>query len=160
MFERENWQINKSLKRNLFLLLILCSLFLLTSCQNKTGPNVEIITQNQKHIKVTVEVADTPSSQEQGLMYRKSLPENAGMLFLMPNEEVQTFWMKNTIVPLDIIFIFSDWKIAGYAENTKPYSEENISIGKPTKYVLEVNAGFCKKHDIQPGDKIIYHPAD
>ena len=140
--------------------LILTTLLFLISCNNKPGASIEIIPQNQKHIQVSVEVADTPESQEQGLMYRKSLPENAGMLFLMPHEQVQVFWMKNTIVPLDIIFIYSDWKIAGYAENTKPYSEENISIDKPTKYVLEVNAGFCKRHGIQPGDKIIYHPAD
>lgn len=141
-----------------FLIPLTLSLFI--SCNSKTGPNVEIIPQNQKPIRVTVEVADTPDTQEQGLMYRKSLPENAGMLFLMPHEQVQVFWMKNTIIPLDIIFIYSDWKIAGIAENTKPYSEENISIDKPTKYVLEVNAGFCKKHAIQPGDKIIYHPTD
>ncbi len=148
----------ESAKRNLFLLLILSSLFLILSCQNKTGPTVEIITQSQKSIQIAVEIADTPDTREHGLMYRDSLPENAGMLFIMPDEQIQNFWMKNTKVPLDIIFIFSDWKIGGFVEQTQPYSEANISIDKPTKYVLEVNAGFCKRHGIQPGDKVIYHP--
>lgn len=151
----------KRIKRiRLILSFILYSLFFLISCNNKIGPSVEIISQNQKPITISVEVADTDAARERGLMYRESLPENAGMLFLMPNEEVQNFWMKNTIVPLDIIFIFSDWKIGGFVENTKPYSEDNVSINKPTKYVLEVNAGFCKKHGLQPGDAVIYHSAD
>jgi uncharacterized protein len=158
MFECLNRRNGEAVKRKFIFFLILYSLFLLLSCQNKTGPTVEIITQNQKSVWVTVEIADTPDTEEQGLMYRESLPENAGMLFFMPNEKIQNFWMKNTKVPLDIIFIFSDWKIGGFVEHTQPYSEANISIDKPTKYVLEVNAGFCKKHGIQPGDKIIYHP--
>ena len=142
------------------LLIFLFPLFLaLVSCNNKTGPTVEITPQGKTAIQISVEVEDTPVGREQGLMHRESLADNAGMLFIMPTEENQIFWMKDTKIPLDIIFIFSDWKIAGIAENTKPFSEDRITVEKPTKYVLEVNAGFCKKHGIQPGDTVIYHPS-
>jgi uncharacterized membrane protein (UPF0127 family) len=147
------------LKFIIFLLLFsLCNLFI--SCNKKSVHSIDIIPQNGKPIPIAIEVEDTPQGREQGLMYRESLDENAGMLFIMPNEQIQTFWMKDTKISLDIIFIFSDWKIAGYAENTQPFSRDQIAIDKPTKYVLEVNAGFCKKHGIQPGDKIIYHPLE
>jgi len=142
----------------LILIFVFLPLGLMISCNKKTNPSVEILTEKKILIRITVEVADTFSVRQQGLMYRDSLGENAGMLFIMPSEQIQNFWMKNTKIPLDIIFIFSDWKIAGIIENTKPYSEENVSIDKPTRFVLEVNAGFCKKHGIQAGDKVIYHP--
>ena len=153
---------NKRKKKIVFFSLLssLLPLLFLISCNKNSHPYVEIITQNNKTIKVNVEIADTPGTREQGLMYRDSLPEDSGMLFFMPEEKEQIFWMKDTRIPLDIIFIFSDWKIAGIAENTKTYSTDPITINKPSKYVLEVNAGFCKKYGIQSGDKIVYHPVE
>jgi len=120
-------------------------------------PHVILINQNGQKIKVFVEIVDTPDSRAHGLMDRDYLGKNNGMLFLMDEEEVQSFWMKNTRIPLDMIFIFSDWKIAGIIENTTPYSLEPRSIEMPSKYVLEVNGGFCQQHNIKAGDKVIFN---
>lgn len=87
-------------------------------------------------------------------MYRKDLPEFHGMLFLFPREEVQSFWMKNTPLPLDIIFINSAYEIVNIARNTIPFSERLLPSGRPAQFVLEVNGGFCQRHGIEVGDRV------
>ena len=139
------------------LLIIMSSLFL--SCSDENQSYVTITPVKGSTVRVYVEVADTPALRQQGLMYRDSLGKNNGMIFIMPDEKIQSFWMKDTRIPLDIIFIGSDWKIVGFAENTKPFSLDNITVPYVSKYVLEVNGGFCKKHGIQSGDKLVFHPA-
>jgi uncharacterized membrane protein (UPF0127 family) len=131
---------------------------LLLSCSHENQSYVTITPGKGKPVRVYVEVADTPALRQQGLMFRDSLGKKNGMLFIMPEETIQSFWMKETRIPLDIIFIYSDWTIVGIAENTKPFSPENITVNRFSKYVLEVNGGFCKKYRIQSGDKIAYHP--
>ena len=90
----------------------------------------------------------------QGLMYRQNLPENAGMLFIFTNEEPRSFWMKNTYISLDIIYINSKKEIVSIQKYTQPRSTYSIPSEKPAMYVLEVNAGFTDKYGIHPGDKI------
>jgi uncharacterized membrane protein (UPF0127 family) len=107
-------------------------------------------------VRIDVEVADDENERMQGLMYRESLPEFAGMLFLMGVEEPQSFWMKNTKVPLDIIYVNSDNVIVTICRNTRPYSLDQVLSEKPALYVVEVNAGFAAKHGIKTGDKIIF----
>jgi uncharacterized protein len=107
-------------------------------------------------IKIDVEVADDEAERTQGLMYRDSMAENTGMIFLFPIEEPMSFWMKNTHIPLDIIYINSEKKIVHIAENTKPYSLDQIPSGSPALFVVEVNAGFTKRHGIKVGDTILY----
>jgi len=107
-------------------------------------------------VSFKVEVARTPGERERGLMFRQSLPENHGMLFIMPREEVQYFWMKNTLIPLDIIFIDSNMRIVGIIENTEPLSTKTLTIGKPSKYVLEINAGLAKKYLLSEGSRITF----
>ncbi|RTL76420.1 MAG: DUF192 domain-containing protein [Bradyrhizobiaceae bacterium] len=114
---------------------------------------LEIVTKSG--VKVfNVEIARTTEEREQGLMYRKELPDGQGMLFdFSPQQEV-SMWMKNTYVSLDMIFIRADGRILRIAENTKPLSERIISSGGPVKAVLEVVAGTARKDGIAAGDRV------
>ena len=116
-------------------------------------PEVQIIKKDGSAVKVQVEVARRPAERNLGLMYRKSLGKNKGMLFIFDEEKKQTFIMKNTYIPLDMIFIGKDMRVAGWVENAQPLSQQH-SIDKPSQYVLEVNAFFCRDHAIETGDEV------
>lgn len=103
-----------------------------------------------------IEVADDYAEREQGLMYRDSMAENNGMLFLMEAEEPQTFWMKNTIISLDIIYADAEKRIVSISKNCKPYSLDQIPSVKPASYVVEVNAGYTAQYGIKVGDMISF----
>ena len=117
---------------------------------------LEIASKNGVHI-FGVEMAVTPEEQARGLMFRRELPEKQGMLFDFGREQPTSFWMKNTYIPLDMIFIRADGRILRVAENTVPHSEELVSSGGPVRAVLEVIAGTAKKLGIAPGDRVT-HP--
>lgn len=87
-------------------------------------------------------------------MYRNELLAFSGMLFIFPQETLLSFWMKNTPLPLDIIYINASFTIVHIAENTTPYSTIRIPSKHPARYVLEVNAGFCRQHGIAARDRI------
>lgn len=87
-------------------------------------------------------------------MYRRELPELRGMLFLFPREAPLSFWMKNTPLPLDIIFINAAHTIVGIAQNTTPFSRKPLPSGSPAQFVLEVNSGFCQQHGVAIGDRV------
>jgi uncharacterized protein len=114
---------------------------------------LEIVTKGGVRV-FEVEMAVTPEEQEQGLMYRRELADGKGMLFDMGEERPAVFWMKNTYVSLDMIFIRADGSIASIAANTKPLSEARIYSGAPVRGVLEVVAGTAKRYGIVPGDKV------
>ncbi len=101
--------------------------------------------------KIEIEIASTEDEIMRGLMDRDSLGMNRGMLFVFQNEDQRTFWMKDTRIPLDILFIGSDKIIKYITNHTTPYSTNPIPGFYPAKYVLEVNAGFCNAHGITPG---------
>ncbi|HET7849306.1 MAG TPA: DUF192 domain-containing protein [Pseudolabrys sp.] len=103
-----------------------------------------------------VEIADNDAARERGLMYRKSLPEGQGMLFDFKTEQPVTFWMKNTYIPLDMLFIREDGRILRIAENTTPLSTDLVSSGGPVRAVLEVIGGTARKYGIVPGDRVAY----
>jgi uncharacterized protein len=105
----------------------------------------------------TVEVAKTEKERETGLMYRKEMADDRGMLFDFSPEQQVSMWMKNTILSLDMIFIGGNGRITRIAENTEPQSLKIISSGGPAKGVLEVVAGTAKKYGIAPGDQVV-HP--
>lgn len=107
-----------------------------------------------------VEVVDTEASFKKGLMYRKMLPEENGMIFDFEIPRITSFWMKNTYIPLDIIFIGIDGRIVNIAENTTPLSEELISSKAVVSAVLEINALQVKKYGIKIGDEVIYNKHD
>jgi len=108
-----------------------------------------------RNLKVEVELAENIVAQAKGLMFRKSLAPNSGMLFVFSDELQRTFWMKNTKIPLDLLFISTDKKIVEIKENFEPCQENSCPTYRSqlsAKYVLEVNAGFVKNNNIQPGE--------
>lgn len=106
--------------------------------------------------KVDIEIADNEEKAEQGLMYRKSMAEDRGMLFIFPKPEDHAFWMKNTLMSLDIIFIDSNKRIVNMYKNTTVRSLKSLPSLGPIQYVVEVIAGFTDKFGIKEGDKISY----
>ncbi len=103
---------------------------------------------------IDIEIADDWQSRSDGLMHRYTLAENQGMLFLFDEEQVQSFWMKNTHISLDIIYVAADFKIVSIARSTTIRSEKGIPSEFPAQYVVEVNAGYCDRHGIEVGDLI------
>jgi uncharacterized membrane protein (UPF0127 family) len=107
-------------------------------------------------VMFTVEIADTDELRERGLMFRQRLPEDRGMLFDFGQPRPVAMWMKNTYIPLDMLFIRPDGKIAYIAENTVPKSLDAIGVSEPVLAVLELAGGVTKKHGIRAGDSV-YH---
>ena len=130
-------------------------LLFLTCCKAQT-PEVLVQKKNGDKISVSVEVMRTKDERHLGLMYRKSLKKYRGMLFIFEKEQHQPFTMKNTYIPLDMIFISRTKKIAGIVENTVPKTKGPYQIQKPSQYVLEVNAGFCRENGIVKGDSVVF----
>ena len=125
----------------------------LTSAWALDRNTVEIASKGGVHV-FTVEIADTEAAREKGLMYRKSLPPGQGMLFDFHSDQPVRFWMKNTYIPLDMIFIRSDGRILNIAENTTPMSENEVPSAGPVQAVLEVRGGTARKLGIAPGDRV------
>lgn len=115
--------------------------------------NLTIITKNQT-IKYQVEIARTPQEQQIGLMYRKNLPPQTGMIFLFQEERPAQMWMKNTFIPLDIIFFDKSGNITQIHTNAKPHDLTIISSDIPVAGVLEINAEETKKAEIKIGDQL------
>lgn len=139
----------------IFFFLIFLIIFL-TNCAKKF--NQISINNGEKLIKVDVEIADDNYERQQGLMFRKSLNENDGMIFIFENENYQSFWMKNTLIPLDIIFINTDLEIVDI-KNAVPCKADPCALyksSKPALYVLEANSNFTARNDIKVGDRIIF----
>lgn len=103
---------------------------------------------------VIAEVVSTRPEIERGLMYRSHLPQDTGMLFVMERDDVWTFWMRNTLIPIDMIFIARDLTIAGVIANAEPCTDTRRSIHKPSAYVLEVNGGWAERHQITTGARV------
>ncbi len=116
---------------------------------------VEISADN-KSVYISAELAGTQEEWQRGLMYRTYLPENSGMLFIFPDEQQRSFWMKNTLIPLDIIFASSNMSIVDIKENFQPCEADPCPsyVSKPAMYVLEVNGGFVERNQIKINDKI------
>lgn len=105
-------------------------------------------------VQFVVEIADTEEERNRGLMFRDALADNAGMLFDFPTPERASFWMRNTQISLDIIFIGVDGRIMNIAERTAPYSEEGIPAAGLTRGVLEIRGGRASELGIRPGDRV------
>jgi hypothetical protein len=116
---------------------------------------LEIVTKSGVR-SFMVELAVTDDELSRGLMFRKELPEGRGMLFDFKEDRPIMMWMKNTPLPLDMIFIGSDGIITRIAENTTPFSERTIPSGRPARAVLEVIGGSTRRLGIAPGDKVIH----
>ena len=107
-----------------------------------------------KHLDV--EIADDEYKTQTGLMYRDKMDQLQGMLFVFPDEDLRSFYMKNTNIPLDIIYIDADKKIVSFQKNAQPNNENSLPSNVPAKYVLEINAGLADKWQLVVGDKMEY----
>jgi uncharacterized membrane protein (UPF0127 family) len=138
--------------RLIFLLLVAVNMLSsVSACQAQ--PKVTISTKDRE-VEFLVEIADTAGKRQMGLQYRQSLADDRGMIFLFPAESVQTFWMKNTPISLDMIFINRNRKIVGIVERAVPFSLDARSVAEPSQYVLEINGGLARRYGIQTGDSV------
>ena len=139
----------------------------LAACQPSASNAVEVsqspsgleqvpltITSGGKTHRFTVEVAKTPEEQAMGLMYRTKLAPDRGMIFPFDPPRDASFWMRNTLIPLDMIFVRADGSIANIAANTVPHSEEPVPSDGPVKAVLEIPGGRSAELGIEPGDVV------
>ena len=124
----------------------------LAGCRDR-GP-VAVIRGPGAAVEVSLEVAATPAERERGLMYRRSLAEGRGMLFVFDADGNQSFWMKNTLIPLDLLFIARDGTVVGIHANATPLSTADIAVGKASRYVLEVPGGWAARHGISAGARV------
>ena len=144
------------MKRSLYRGFVVLSLpFVIGAAACAAEPRVVVHTA-RGDVAVPVEVAATPERQSLGLMYRKDLAESAGMLFVFAETSEHSFWMKNTVLPLDMIFIGEDQRIVGIVRDAVPFTTTPRSVGAPSRYVLEVNAGFSDRHGLQRGDRVTF----
>lgn len=156
--------------RRMSVLLIFIALLATTVAWGQGAPSPQIVykkgtvvlSQSFRRVRLQVEVADTPQARAQGLMYRRQLDENAGMLFMFERTSGGAFWMKNTLIPLSIAFIGDNWKILDIQDMDV---EENPAVpvktypsAKPYRYALEVNQGFFERHRISVGAGVRYIP--
>lgn len=150
---------------------MLCfSLFALCNCKNEkrttSSDKVEVNFQKEGylHLKkansgaiiktLDIEFAEDDYETQTGLMYRNKLGNTQGMLFIFPDEQIRSFYMKNTKIPLDIIYIDETQQIVSFQKNAKPFDESALPSKVPAKYVLEINAGLSDEWQLDVGDKI------
>ncbi len=109
---------------------------------------LKLLRGGESYLTIDVEIADSDSSRMRGMMQRTGFPDNTGMLFVFPVEEIQTFWMANTPVALDILFADSDSQIVDIHKYTRPLSPDNVVSDRPARFVLEIPAGFVDSHGV------------
>jgi uncharacterized membrane protein (UPF0127 family) len=109
---------------------------------------------------IDIEIADTESERTIGLMHRRSMPDTQGMLFIFEEEERRSFWMRNTLIGLDIMFIRANGEVESIAKYTVPLDERSIPSKGPSTYVLEVIEGFCDRYGVKEGTKVAYERTD
>ncbi|MFO1184966.1 MAG: DUF192 domain-containing protein [Bauldia sp.] len=116
---------------------------------------VTLVTSTGSHV-FDVEWALTDAERERGLMFRQSMPADHGMIFDFEADQPVFFWMKNTPLPLDMVFITASGVIYRIEQNAEPYSEKNIASGGAVRYVLEINGGAAKRVGAKPGDQVLF----
>lgn len=126
-----------------------------TSAQSP-GPRQELTIETGAGPRVFhVELADDPRETQLGLMFRRSMADSEGMLFDFGDEERRSFWMRNTYIPLDMLFIRADGTIESIAERTTPLSDKSVPSKGAVRYVLEINGGLSDELGIEPGDTVV-----
>lgn len=143
------------------LLILPVFLFLLTACfETEKNPQRELSTltfsSGEQQIDFEVETSKTMQELALGLMYRKSMPENQGMIFLFETPRQTAFWMKNTYIPLDMVFVNDKLQVNGIVENAQPMNEKLIYSPARTIAVIELNAGIVKQKNIHRGMKVMH----
>ncbi|MGA8890642.1 MAG: DUF192 domain-containing protein [Anaeromyxobacteraceae bacterium] len=151
---KERWQVPRSdiTRGALFALIAAAALATGPACASPGGPRVVLESGGKSHV-VKVELADTDPKRERGLMFRKELPDGQGMLFLFDEEREHTFWMKDTLIPLDMIFVDGAGRVTTIVANARPLTLEPRT-GGPARMVLEVPGGWAREHDVRVGDRM------
>ena len=145
---------NRLIAGAFILVLAVVSYFVFTS--GSIGSTATLLTGSGAH-RISVEIADTPESRATGLMNRNSMDEDHGMLFDFGETREVSMWMKNTLIPLDMLFIRQDGTVARVARHATPLSLTPIPSGEPVRYVLELNGGAAAEYGVEPGDRV-HHP--
>lgn len=133
---------------------VLVLLVLLAGCESATADTVLLQPSKGAAVPVEVELATTPETRQLGLMYRDRLDPGKGMLFVFPKAAPQSFWMKNTRIPLDILFLDDAGRIVRMHERTTPFSEASLPSGAPVRFVLEVPGGYSAGVGLREGDTV------
>jgi len=165
----KNKSIPNALKVTVIIVLIaVASFFIINNFTKNNKPEVKYYTFKKEgeltftdslgnaKIKIDLEIADNEYERQLGLMNRKSMEENQGMLFIFEFERMQSFWMRNTLIPLDMLFINKEKKIVTIHKNTKTLSAQSYPSTAPAIYVVEVVGGFTDKYNIVVGDQIFW----
>jgi len=118
------------------------------------APTVVLRPEGRPEVRVRVELARTGQEHGRGLMYREQLDADAGMLFLWEAEDIRPFWMRNTLIPLDMLFISADHRVVGIVENAEPQTDTLRQVDRPSQFVLEVNGGFAAANGIVVGTPV------
>ena len=155
-----------------FILLALSSLLLLffSSCKEdqKNFKTIEITFKKEGELrlfkaetdslisKYDIEIAETDYERQRGLMDRTSMKDDQAMLFIFPDVQVRSFYMKNTKIPLDIIYLDGNKTIVSFQKNAKPFDESSLPSGAPAQYVLEINAGLSDEWQLEVGDRMAF----
>ncbi len=159
------------------LFLLLSLMMFLAACQDDAPPPpdaeppeelipfridgaLEFLREGELLLRIDLEIAATDSAKMRGMMQRTSFPDRSGMLFLFDREEPQQFWMGNTPLALDLIFIDADSQIVDFAKYAQPFSAESIPSAVPAQYVLEVPAGFSDTHGLIETDRVSWRGTD
>jgi uncharacterized membrane protein (UPF0127 family) len=158
--------------RGVFAAVVLAWLFAV-SCKNVTGQrqtastvpsdalaSTVVIDTGERKLTFRVEVARTEPEREKGLMYREHLAADAGMIFLFERPSALTFWMKNTLIPLDMIFIGADHSIVGVVAEAQPLTLTPRGVDEPSQYVLEIGGGLAARTGIRAGQRVEFHGVD
>lgn len=152
---------------NKILVFSLAAIFFI-SCKEENKTSVKIEQKFKKEgtlqihkdslvvISLDIEIADDEYERQTGLMHRASLEENQGMLFIFEEESPRSFYMKNTYIPLDILFINAENKIVSFTENAEPTDETSLPSNAPAKYVLEINGGLIERWGLEIGNEISF----
>lgn len=134
-----------------------CFLIFTCGCTSQRAQSSKVTIQTKKgEIRFDVEVVKDNASRMRGLMDRDSLASGSGMLFIFDEDSDHSFWMKNTRIPLDIVFFDASWKVVGALEDMQPQSLLGRTIGVPSRYALEINAGLVAKNGIAAGDRATF----
>lgn len=142
-------------QRAFFCLMVLVFTNHVTTAQTYHPEKLQII-DGERSTSFRIELADSPEVRSKGLMFRETMPEDAGMLFCFEEVKPVLMWMKNTILPLDMIFIRADGTISSIEENTVPFSEKIIASKEPILFVLELNAGAVSKFGIKNENRVLH----
>lgn len=127
-----------------------------TEPQFKPEGSLSFLSENDTVKQIEIEIADNTAERMQGLMHRSSMSFDKGMLFIFDREEEQSFWMKNTKMSLDIIYVNANKEIVSISKHTQPYSKTPIPSMKPALYVVETAAGFADRFGVKVGDRIAF----